>query len=81
MELSEIRDIVQAAVRDLGLPVTEPLWETVLVADGSLRGYRFEFDNLRAFWFKQSRTVELYTADWRQLEVIDLGQRTIAEAA
>ena len=81
MDLSAIRRIVLEAVERLGLTAAAPLWETALVADGSLRGYRFEFDAVRAFWFLQSRTVELYTPEWRQLKVIELARLPTAEVA
>ena len=80
MDIAAIRCLVVEAIRELGLAVTAPNWETILVADGCLRGYRFEFDAVRAFWFVQSKTVELYTPEWSQLRIIELERSPAGKA-
>jgi hypothetical protein len=81
MNVIEVRRLVQEALESCGLGSPEPLWETLLVSEGRLRGYRFEFDTLRVFWFHSSRTLEFYDCDWQLLKLIELSPRQLANQA
>jgi len=69
MDISRIRRFVIALLPELGFAPTEPNWETVLVSDGKPTGCRFEFDQVRAFWFAARQAIEFYGADWAPLKV------------
>ena len=81
MDLNWLRNRVLDAIRGLGVLATAPEWETPLKAEGRLRGYRFEFDGVRAFWFAESNTIELYSDQWSQLKVVPLDRRLAGSAA
>lgn len=69
MDVSRIRQFVVELLPELGFARTEPNWETLLVADGKPLGCRFEFDQVRAFWFAARQAIEFYGSDWVPLKV------------
>lgn len=69
MDISRVRRFVIALLPELGFAPTEPNWETLLVSDGKPLGCRFEFDQVRAFWFAARQAIEFYAPDWAPLKV------------
>jgi hypothetical protein len=69
MDISRIRRYVIDLLPELGFARTQPNWETLLVSDGKPLGCRFEFDQVRAFWFAARQAIEFYGADWVPLKV------------
>lgn len=74
MDVNRIRRFVVDLLPELGFARTEPNWETVLVSDGKPLGFRFEFDQVRAFWFATRQAIEFYGDDWVPLKVVGLGK-------
>ena len=71
MDVNHIRRFVIDLLPELGFARTEPNWETLLVSDGQPLGCRFEFDQVRAYWFAARRAIEFYGADWVPLKVVN----------
>lgn len=76
MDISRIRRFVIDLLPEVGVAPSQPNWEMLLVSDGKPMGCRFEFDQVRAFWFAARRSVEFYGADWAPLKEagIDTGR-------
>jgi hypothetical protein len=71
MNRDDVRQLAMAHLAELGIESCAPNWETLLVADARLRGYRFQFDTIQVFWFFQTRTLEFYDAGWRLLKLVE----------
>jgi hypothetical protein len=69
MDISRVRRFVIDLLPELGFAPTEPNWETLLLSDGKPMGCRFEFDQVRAFWFAARQAIEFYGLDWSPLKV------------
>lgn len=74
MEVSRVRRFVVELLPELGLARTQPNWEMPLVSDGKPVGCRFEFDQVRAYWFMARQAIEFYGADWVPIKVVAVGQ-------
>lgn len=72
MDVEAIRQRVVDALPELGYEKTDPNWETLLIVDGTYTGRRFEFDDLRAYWFVERQAIEFYGAEWQLLRTIEL---------
>lgn len=70
MDINRVRHFVIGLLPELGFAPTEPIWETPLFCDGKPLGCRFEFDQVRAFWFAARQAIEIYGADWVPLKVV-----------
>lgn len=81
MNRADIRALAMAHLAELGGKTAEPNWETLLVVDGRLRGYRFQFDHTQVFWFFHTRTLEFYDADWRLLKLVETAPAPTRSAA
>lgn len=68
MNVDRVRRMVVESLPELGFPKAQPNWETLLVNDGRPTGCRFEFDQLRAYWFAEREAVEFYRDDWVPLK-------------
>ena len=75
MDIHRVRRFVIGLLPELGFAPTEPNWETPLVCDGKSVGCRFEFDQVRAFWFATRQAIEFYGVDWVPLKVARLDVR------
>lgn len=58
-------------LRELGINVEEPNWETILLDNGQFGGRRFEFDDVHVYWFATRKTLEFYSYDWNPLRTVD----------
>jgi hypothetical protein len=72
MEIAQIRQAVLQALAEYGVTATEPNWETLLITDGRYVGRRFEFEDVRAFWFRERHVVEFYDHSWQLLGELKL---------
>lgn len=64
MDVDRVRRLVVESLPELGFPKAQPNWETLLMHEGRPTGWRFEFDQLRAYWFAERESVEFYRDDW-----------------
>jgi hypothetical protein len=74
MDISRIRRFVVESLPELGLSRTQPNWEMPLVSDGKSLGCRFEFDQVRAYWFAARQAIEFYRPDWVPIKVVAVRQ-------
>jgi hypothetical protein len=81
MNRADVRVLAVEHLAELGVNAGDPNWETLLVADARLRGYRFQFDRVQVFWFFHSRTLEFYDADWRLLKLVKTSPAATCRAA
>lgn len=72
MDSAAIRRLVTELLPELGCPKAEPNWETILLADGSYLGRRFEFDTVRAYWYVATNTIEFYSSTWELLKSVSV---------
>jgi hypothetical protein len=68
MEIGRVRRTVMKLLPELGIAANAPNWELPLIADGQAVGCRFEFDQVRAFWFSRRQRIEFYGPDWAPLK-------------
>ncbi len=68
MDINRVRRMVMKLLPELGVAASTPNWELPLIADGQPVGCRFEFDQVRAFWFSRRQQIEFYGPDWAPLK-------------
>jgi hypothetical protein len=75
MDINCVRRTIISLLPQLGVAASTPNWELPLIVDGQPVGCRFEFDQVRAFWFNRRQRIEFYGPDWAPLKAagIDTG--------
>jgi hypothetical protein len=64
------RDLVHAALTELGLGSREACQETVLVRGGFCVGRRFLFETAEAVWIEAEARIDLYDRDGQLLRTV-----------
>ena len=83
MQARVVRELVLAALPELGFGGGESLGERLLVRDGCYAGIRFEFEEVSAIWLIEVREVRFVTDAGKVLRTIrldDIADANIANA-
>ena len=78
--LDRIRLLVRRHFQALGAPADARIGEAILVAEDYFSGYRFEVDDLKAYWLAQTNQVVIFQAG-EKMQTIDLGDEDTSTRA
>jgi hypothetical protein len=74
MKVSDIRELINATLHDLGLGEAKSRGERLLIQDQFYLGCRFDFEGASAIWLETSAQVRFFSDTGKLLKVIRVNQ-------